>query len=277
MVKQDDLLWPTLKALESLGGSASTGEVLQRIVVDMALSDSVLDIAHGDGPLSEVAYRAAWARTYLKFIGAAVNSTHGVWTITSYGRNLDSDARVRELVRRKRKEMAGKAKIPTTPLPPNDGGGESDGWKKQLIQVVRQIKPDAFERLCQRILREAGFLRVEVTGRSGDGGIDGGGVLRINLLSFHVRFQCKRFSGTVGAPEIRDFRGGLVGRADKGLFITTGRFTVSAEKEAVRDGAMAIDLVDGDLLCDLLKKYGLGTRVETVEEVQIDEEFFQGI
>ena len=282
MIKRVDLLWPTLKALESLGGSASPAEIVQRIGVNMALPDSMLDIPHRNGPQSEVAYRAAWARTDLKHIGAVVNSAHGVWTITRFGRNVDSDESVRELVRRKAKKLADRAKKPTKTdpdgSPPANGNDvEGNDWKEQLLQVIRQVKPDAFERLCQRLLREAGFLRVEVTGRSGDGGIDGGGVLRLNLLSFHVEFQCKRYSGSVGAREIRDFRGGLVGRADKGLFITTGRFTASAAREALRDGAMAIDLVDGDYLCDLLKKYGLGTSIETVEQIQIDEEFFRGI
>ncbi|WP_206528489.1 restriction endonuclease, partial [Mesorhizobium sp. M7A.F.Ca.CA.002.05.1.1] len=119
--------------------------------------------------------------------------------------------------------------------------------------ILLALDPAAFERLCQRILREAGFIKVEVTGRSGDGGIDGTGVLRVNLLSFHVLFQCKRWKGSVGSGVVRDFRGAMVGRADKGLVITTGTFTADARREAVRDGAPAIDLIDGDGLCDLLK------------------------
>ena len=82
--------------------------------------------------------------------------------------------------------------------------------------------------------------------------------MRVNLISFHVRFQCKRYAGSVGASEIRDFRGAMVGRADKGLFITTGRFTRDAAREAVRDGAPAIDLIDGLDLCGLLMELELG-------------------
>lgn len=132
------------------------------------------------------------------------------------------------------------------------------------------MTPDAFERLAQRILRESGFIRVEVTGRSGDGGIDGIGVLRVNLLSFHVLFQCKRYHGSVGASEIRDFRGAMVGRSDKGLFITTGTFTNEARREATRDGAPPIDLIDGDQLCDILKRLKLGVCVEMVERPSVD-------
>lgn len=117
---------------------------------------------------------------------------------------------------------------------------------------------DAFERLCQRILREKGFTKVEVAGRGGDGGIDGQGVLRVNLLSFQVIFQAKRWKGSVGASVVRDFRGAMVGRADKGLIITTARFGTEASREATRDGAPAIDLVDGEGFCELLKEIGLG-------------------
>jgi restriction system protein len=136
------------------------------------------------------------------------------------------------------------------------------------------LHPQAFERLAQRILREAGFIRVEVTGRSGDGGIDGIGVLRVNLLSFHVLFQCKRYQSTVGAGVIRDFRGAMVGRSDKGVIITTGTFTPDARREATRDGAPAIDLIDGDLLCDLLKDHRLGVHTEMVEQVTVQPNWF---
>jgi len=143
-------------------------------------------------------------------------------------------------------------------------------WKEQLLEALLALEPSAFERLCQRILRESGFVKVEVTGRSGDGGIDGTGVLRLNLLSFQVLFQSKRYRGSVGASIVRDFRGAMVGRADKGLIITTGTFTPDARREATRDGAPAIDLVDGDALCDLLKSLRIGVKVETVESISID-------
>ncbi|MDQ7071814.1 MAG: restriction endonuclease [Rhodobacterales bacterium] len=139
------------------------------------------------------------------------------------------------------------------------------------------MDPSAFERLAQRLLREAGFTKVEVRGKSGDGGIDGVGLLRVNLVSFQVFFQCKRWKGGVGSPEIRDFRGAMQGRADKGLFITTGNFTSQALDEATRDGAMAIDLIDGDRLCELLKDNDLGVSTKTVEQIEIDEKWFASI
>lgn len=141
--------------------------------------------------------------------------------------------------------------------------------------LTQKVDPAAFERLVKRLLRESGFVHVEVTGRSGDGGIDGKGIARLSgLLSFHVNFQCKRYQGTVSASHIRDFRGAMVGRADKGLFITTGTFTRDAIREATRDGAPPIDLIDGDQLADKLKELKLGIKTEVVEKVAIDESWF---
>lgn len=150
-------------------------------------------------------------------------------------------------------------------------------WVDRLLDVIGSISPDAFERLSQRLLRESGFTKVEVTGKAGDGGIDGVGILRMNLVSFQVSFQCKRWKGSVSSSVVRDFRGAMVGRADKGLIITTGNFTADARREATRDGAPAIDLIDGETLCELLKERQLGVNVRMVEEVDLDEGFFRGI
>ncbi|MBU1092734.1 restriction endonuclease [Patescibacteria group bacterium] len=140
------------------------------------------------------------------------------------------------------------------------------------------MSPDAFERLTQRILRESGFVQVEVTGRTGDGGIDGKGIAKIHgFMSFHVIFQCKKYQGSVSAGDIRDFRGAMVGRADKGLFITTGTFTSAAVKEATRDGAPPIDLVDGEQLAEKLKEFQLGIKTEMIEKVTIDKEWFTNL
>jgi restriction system protein len=147
-------------------------------------------------------------------------------------------------------------------------------WQDRLLECLLTMKPPAFERLCQRILKDSGFIKVEVTGRSGDGGIDGIGVLRLNLLSFHVFFQCKRWKGSVGASVIRDFRGAMVGRADKGLVMTTGTFSTDARREATRDGAPAIDLVDGQTLCELLKGLNIGVSTQKIEYVLVEQHVF---
>lgn len=293
--KRQALLWPTLVAMRDLGGSASNQELLDRLASNLQLSDEVLDASHGE---------AGWARTYLKVAGAIDNSSRGVWVMTNEGNSIRSerearrkvaDARSNYLKRRKggndrRKspeEISGKRNMTDHAHKGSDHISSEEreslqdehSWKEDLLEVVRNIKPDAFERLCRRILREAGFTKVEVTGRPGDEGIDGAGVLRVSLLSFRVLFQCKRFAGSVGPGAIRDFRGAIAGRADKGLLITTGTFTSKAGEEASREGAQTIDLINGDDLCDLLKQYNLGVTITTkrVEEIEIDQEFFKGV
>ena len=273
----EDLLWPTLRVLEKRGGSATIQELSEDVASALKLADELLNVPHGKGPKSEVDYRAAWARTQLKWIGLIENTSRGVWTITEAGRNV-REKEVRDRVRQDRTKRSRTTRQQATTGDHEDVEALSEsGWKDAVLTLVRRIPPDAFERLCQRVLRQSGFVKVEVTGRSGDGGIDGAGVLRVNLLSFHVRFQCKRYSGAVGTREIRDFRGAMVGRADKGLFLTTGGFTKDAQREAVRDGAPAIDLIDGTDLCDLLKDHGLGVRTETVEVVKPEAEFFASL
>ncbi len=243
----------------------------------IGLSDELRALPHGEGPRSEIEYRLAWVRTYLKKVGALENSERGVWRLTSIGAEMP-DAEIGAIPRRVREQdrlrlaQRGSEEV----IPDNDEVTDVS-WKDKLLAALLMMPPDAFERLCQRILRESGFTKVEVTGRSGDGGIDGTGVLRLNLLSFHVLFQSKRFKGSLGAPIVRDFRGAMVGRADKGLIITTGTFTPEAKREATRDGAPAIDLVDGDALCDLLKQLKIGLSIRLVEEIEIHAEHFQSI
>ena len=273
-----DLFVPVLKALDGLGGSASNDEINDRVAEVLALPAEVRAYIHKDGPLPKVDYRCAWARSWLKNAGLVENSGRGVWALTGEGRTalaggdeLGLVKRVRQASYALRKGFALVEDAPPGTEDPSTSSHEAVGWRERLLLALGDLHPAAFERLCQRLLREAGFTRVEVTGKSCDGGIDGTGVIRMNLLSFQVIFQCKRWKGSVGASTVRDFRGAMVGRADKGLILTTGAFTADARREATRDGAPAIDLVDGDALCDLLKAHKIGVKVRTVEEVTLDE------
>jgi len=273
----DQLMWPALQALKTMGGSASNDELLAKVIELERIPEEVASFIHTDNRQTKIAYNLAWAKTYLKRGGAIENSSRGVWSITDLGERIterEVDA-IPALVRRqdyekRREEISeGRANGPFEEAPT-----ELQSWKDILLASLRKMDPSAFERLAQRLLREAGFVKVEVTGRAGDGGIDGIGVLRVNLLSFQVLFQCKRYSGSVGAPEIRNFRGSMIGRSDKGLFVTTGTYTADAKREATRDGAPAIDLIDGDQLCDLLKELHLGVKTELVEKVVVDDDWF---
>lgn len=275
------MMWPVIVALKRLGGSAGVDELLSEVVEGMALPIEVQNMPHGDGRQSKVDYNMRWALTYLKKGGFVDNSARAVWSLTPKGEEC-SEAAISLVPANVRREMQGERRAAQTTEKPDETIAPSMTehepelhWKDVLLSELKAISPDAFERLSQRLLREAGFVKVEVTGRSGDGGIDGIGVLRLNLLSFQVLFQCKRYSGSVGPGMVRDFRGAMVGRSDKGLMITTGTYTADARKEATRDGAPPIELIDGDHLCDLLKSLGIGVRTEMVERVVVDNAWFQ--
>jgi restriction system protein len=261
--------------LKALGGSASNEELHDWIADHLTLPAEARDRLHGDGTMTELRYRLHWARSFLKAFSAINNSERGVWTLTEKGKNVTAAdaAAIKKFVREKRNARRKAAAAAADDEEPD----AATGWTEQLTETLKSMSAAGFERLCQRILRESGFIRVEVTGQSGDGGIDGIGVLRVNLVSFHVLFQAKRWKGSVGAGVVRDFRGAMVGRADKGLILTTASFTAEARREATRDGAPAIDLVDGEALCALLKDLKLGVKVRLVEEVEVDPVFFAGL
>jgi restriction system protein len=224
----DSLMNPLLRALRALGGSGSVDEIYDKVVELESIPEDVLGKLHDPekSNQSEVAYRLAWARTYLKKYGLLENSIRGVWALTPKAKEVvevDS-ADVVKLVRGLAKKQVPKKKRTSKKDAPGDSPDEDAEWREKLHHILtKTLDPSAFERLTQRLLRESGFVQVEVTGRSGDGGIDGKGIARIHgFMSFHVFFQCKRYQGSVSAGAIRDFRGAMVGRADKGLFITTG-------------------------------------------------------
>jgi restriction system protein len=275
---------PSVAVLKAHGGSATIEEMEEGVATEMKLSDEVRSVLHGEGPRTQFDYELAWVRTYLKKAGAAENSERGVWRLTPFGLAMsEADlalvpqrVRAEERERRLEKPIIDENSIEDLDAIATEDSDDETGmkWKEILLECLLKIDPGAFERLCQRILRESGFVKVEVTGKSGDGGIDGIGVLRLNLLSFQVFFQCKRWKGSVGPSTIRDFRGAMVGRADKGLVMTTATFTADARREATRDGAPAIDLVDGDTLCDLLKSLRIGVSIQQIEQVTIDQKVF---
>lgn len=280
-----ELMNPLLQALHQLGGSGSIEEIAQKVAELSDLPEEILNIAHNPEKSSqtEIEYRLAWARTYLKKYGILDNSDRGIWIIVPEKQKVTM-VDPQEVIKSVRAEIKKQKELVQKEDAIKDENeveipDETESWRNILHHLLTQeLSPDGFERLTKRILRESGFVQVEVTGRTGDGGIDGKGIMRLSgLLSFHVVFQCKKYQGFVSASDIRDFRGAMIGRADKGLFITTGTFTRDAVREATRDGAPPIDLVDGAHLAEKLKELGLGIKKEIVEQVSVDENWFKTI
>jgi restriction system protein len=272
---------PIVETLKELGSSGTAGEVTDRVIERLCISEAEQEIATSNGQ-SRIRNQIAWARFYLAKANVLDASQHGVWTLTETGRAIRIDAEsVYELFKTVQKQFPRKPPDSPKSRAPDDEEAEAGApdpdagdYRARLLDVLRSLPPGGFERVCQRLLRESGFQQVVVTGRSGDGGIDGHGVLEINpLVTFKVLFQCKRYGERPVTPsQVRDFRGAMQGRADKGLVLTTGTFTSEAKKEATRDGVPPIELVDGEKLVSMFARARLGLR--PIEAFEVHDAFF---
>lgn len=282
-----NLMNPILRALKENGGSCTIGEIHDKVLEQLKLPKITVEELHNNSNQSELDYQLAWARTYLRKYGAIDSSSRGVWSIVQgYAETAEVDPR--EVVRTVRGNNVDNTASATDNSSSDDSAGEGasaiDGddnvfnWKERLSEILKNMDAFAFERLSQRLLRECGFTEVKVTKRSGDGGIDGTGKLLINgIFSFSVAFQCKRYTGTVGAPQIRDFRGSLDSNIEKGVLITTGVFSQEAKREACAPGKKQIDLMDGDTFMNKLAEYQIGLRERIIKDYDINLKFFEEI
>lgn len=285
--RKEDMYNPLLQALRELGGSGTIDEIAERVITILQVPEDIALQLHNPeySNETELEYRLAWARTYLKNYGVLERSGRGVWAIKADKQSVEQvdpvevNRFIHALSHPKSNGSAELGNEDEAVTQVQDPEAPDAAWRQTLHRVLTTVlSPAAFERLTMRLLRESGFVHAEVTGRSGDGGIDGKGIARMaGVLSFHVVFQCKRYQGAVTPSQVRDFRGAMVGRADKGLLITTGRFTRDAVLEATREGAPPIDLIDGDRLADMLKSLKLGVRTELVERVVVDEAWLESL
>lgn len=277
---------PVISALRELGGSGRPTEVGPIVARDLNVPDEVLEQRNRSGQ-SKFENQVAWARFYLVKDGYIDSARHGVWTLTEKGRTAPElpDDQINDLVHRVQAATLGARERRTIPagapreFQPSEDSTEDEPpepdsrYREELLATLKALPPNGFERLCQRLLREAGFEQVTVTGRPGDGGIDGIGLLQMNpFVSFKVLFQCKRFDGSVGPAQVRDFRGAMQGRADKGIILTTGTFSNESRREAVRDGVPPIELVDGERLIEMFESLELGLVPRTTYD--LDAKFF---
>lgn len=267
-ISDSALMWPTVLALRELGESGNIAEIEAKVLEFNKFTEAQQAELMPNGNSTRIAYYLAWARTNLKRIAAVENPAPAVWALTELGKTLTEE----QCSQLQQEWKTRHSKAPTAGKPKP----EEEKWKTSLLERLKAMSPTAFERLAQRLLREAGFRNVEVLGQAGDGGIDGVGVYRLSLVSFPIYFQCKRYQGSVSSGAVRDFRGAMAGRGEKGLLITTGAFTASARSEATRDGAAPVELVSGEALCDLLKEHRIGIRIteRVVEDIEVDPAFF---
>jgi restriction system protein len=271
---------PLLDSLKELGGSGTVSEVIDLVIERMEIPEKEQEetLKSGGG---RVRNQIQWARFYLAKAGLLGSSRRGVWSLTEKGlkaKLTDDDVypMFKAVQAEFREEAESREKSEPVEATAKARGTEVDelDWQRELLAILQALPPAGFERICQRLLRESGFQRVRVTGRSRDGGIDGQGILELNpFVSFDVLFQCKRYQGSISPSQVRDFRGAMMGRADKGIIMTTGTFTLEAKKEARRDGVPPIELVDGEKLVEMFEKLELGMKPKQVYE--IDPAFFE--
>jgi restriction system protein len=269
---------PIVETLRELGGSGNAGEVTDIVIDKMGITEEELEVVTKTG-VPRIKNQIHWARMYLVTAELIDSSKRGVWTLTEEGlkievANHEDVYSIFKIARDKFEEQKKEKELNESTIETEEGEDDYEvNYRDKLLTILQNLPPDGFERICQRLLRESGFKKVIVTGKSGDGGIDGEGILEINpLMSFKVLFQSKRYQGSVSSSQVRDFRGAMTGRADKGIIMTTGRFTQDAKKEAIREGAPPIELVDGEGIIDLFETNQLGLKPKMTFE--IDSNFF---
>ena len=267
---------PLLDALRDLGDSGKPKEVSNKIAENLKLNDKVLDETLKSGS-NKFHNQVAWARQYLVWEGLLDSSKYGTWKLTEKGKNTklnEEDGRniflkwVAIHQKARKEQNSSKVLKEQEELAPEEFDQQN---ALTLLEVLQSLSPSGFERICRELLREHGFENVMVTGSSHDGGIDGFGILELNpFVSFKVLFQCKRYKGSVSRAQVGDFRNAMIGRADKGIILTTGTFTNEAIKEANRDGAPQVELVDGSKLIEMFEKVELGLIPKIVYDVDMN-------
>lgn len=282
----DRLMWPAILALRALGGSATLSAIGEELLRQGHFSQAQRALLHGTGPRPEILYRMQWALSYLKQGGVLYQPQYATYSLGAGSEVITADDMpgINALVRGRRRKGVSNAQAESPETEP-DINVEDEGtqlaltadWREQLQDVLLGLSPAAFENLCRSVLAASGLSGVVVTGGPGDGGVDGFGVLRLGLLSFRVLFQSKRYSGTVGPNPVRSLQGVASGRADRGILITTGQFSEAARSEAAMNGRVPVELIDGKILCELLRQYKLGVSTKMVEQIEINTDFFASL
>jgi restriction system protein len=268
---------PVLTALQLNGGAGDSSDIIEQVIDKLGITENDLEEITSNGQ-SRIRNQIQWARFYLFKAGLIDNAQRGIWRLTNEGldRKLDDDGvyNLFKSVQNSVKKTPTSKPKKTEPVFENIPT-EDEEHSIGLINIIQNLTPSGFEKLCKRLLTEIGINEIVITGGSGDQGIDGKGIVKLNdVVSLNIVFQCKRYKETVSPHHVRDFRGAMQGRGEKGLIITTGRFTKEAKSEANRDGVTPIELIDGDRLIELFEKYRLGLKPVTVYE--IDHDFFKG-
>lgn len=265
-----------LDALKAMGGAAKPRDVYDWIAKQIDLPEEKRWERDAKGNI-HFQNQVQWARQHLFWGGLIDGSKRNNWALTPEGANAHLNIETCEqIVQKIRRNIQGRPTRPPRPqsqtevptIEPEDATEPpEEAEENKVLAMLQSLPPKGFEHFCKRLLYECGLERVQVTGGSHDRGIDGYGLLRLNpVVTIKVGFQCKRYKDAVGGAAVREFRGAIHGKAEKGIIITTGYFTSEAEQEGNRDGATLIELVGGERLVEIMESKQLGViRRETFD------------
>ena len=292
-----DLILPTVRAVITLGGSATGREITSQILADLAPSDDMLAVAQENRPDASVLMeRIAWARSYAKLIGALESPKRGVFLVTALGKELaglpeeEGQQRAVALDREYRRNRAQRVKTKPIPAPNSaeeveteeeeeallragETGTEPERWQDVLLARLHRLSPDSFEEFVLYLLRLYG-LELERVGGSGDEGIDGIGTAPISaVLSSRVAVQVKRYDPngkSIGREVVALFqRDAQTKGAERAILVTLGKFSEPARRAAIVTSP-TVDLIDGNRLADLVREQKLGVR----SVIKVEPEWF---
>ncbi len=268
---------PVLTALQNNGGAGESSDIIEQVISHLGITEAELEETTTNGQ-SRIRNQIQWARFYLFKSGLIDNGQRGIWRLTKEGLNEhlnEDDVYLLFKSVQERVKKTATSKLAKKESTFDNITTEDETHTVALLNLIRNLSPGGFEKLCKRLLTEIGITDIAITGGAGDQGIDGKGLVKLNdVVSLNIVFQCKRYKETVSPHHVRDFRGAMQGRGEKGLIITTGRFTKEAKSEANRDGVTPIELIDGDRLVELFEKNKIGLKPVIIYE--IDQDFFKG-
>ena len=269
--KQKEIEAPLLEVLAEMGGQGKASDIyplVRRKFPQIREEDLAETLPSGANKWINA---IQWARQHLVNRGEMDSPAYGIWRITTKGRQCLEEYRpavsktelarpTPTLVELKDKQInAGRDTLEeSTPTFLELHEEYELLFRAQALGQLHDLSPQDFEQFARKLLMAYGFVDVKVTQLSRDGGIDGYGKLRLGLATMNVAFQCKRWQGNIGRPEVDKFRGAIQGEFEQGVFFTTSDFTPEARDASLKKGAVPVILLNGESIVDLMIEKGLG-------------------
>ena len=287
MPQQRDIDLPLLRALVRLGGQAPARDVyneVDKFFPQLTDADRSESLPSGG---SRWTNRIQWVRQALVDRGELTSAGRGIWAITDRGRaRLERETQVSTPASHDATESLPSEALVSldaaaaAPFPVNLeelAENYAAAFERKVLQELMDREPNEFEAFASKLLTAYGFRKMKVTNvrTAPDGGIDGSGEIKVGLATMRAAFQCKKWRGSVGRPEIDIFRGAIQGQFELGYFFTTSTFSGEARHASIRDGAVPIFLFDGHEIAQIMidKGLGIGRRPIEIYEDRLDSLF----